>query len=208
MVRALAAQVRGPGFDSWWLLSGESTGSSSQGSWVRFLVAASCYFSYSPHIVFIFFPQSRQNEYGRLVEGSVLRILLEAGVPTLLRYALDDSADTVMAATILCLHGLLVVPVEEVCVCVCVCVCVVCVCVCVVCVCVCVCVCAHQQKPSTTLPLLYQYLMDKYCYCFHGNTLPALRSHDQSHDSRKKEQEEEKESDAEVIQRDVVEVCQ
>ena len=44
----------------------------------------------------------------------MLGILLEAGVPTMLRYALDDSADTVMAATILCLHGLLVIPVEEV----------------------------------------------------------------------------------------------
>ena len=49
--------------------------------------------------------------------------------------------------------------------------------------------------------------MDKYCCCHHGNTLPALRSHDQSHDLREKEQEkEEEESDAEVIQRDVVEV--
>ena len=53
----------------------------------------------------------------------MLGILLEAGVPTMLRYSLDDSADTIMAATILCLHGLLMVPLEEVCVCVCVCVC-------------------------------------------------------------------------------------
>ena len=49
--------------------------------------------------------------------------------------------------------------------------------------------------------------MDKYCCCHHGNTLPALRSHDQSHDLKEKKQEkEEEESDAEVIQRDVVEV--
>ena len=87
----------------------------------------------------------------------------------------------------------------------------VCVCVCVsVCVCVCVCVPAKAINYPSSLPLLYQYLVDKYCYCFHGNTLPALRSHDQSHDLRKKEQEEEEEkkSDTEIIQRDVVEVCQ
>ena len=57
------------------------------------------------------------------MDGSLLGTLLEAGVPMMLRYSLDDSLDTVIMAAVLCLHGLLVMPVEEVCVCVCVCVC-------------------------------------------------------------------------------------
>ena len=62
----------------------------------------------------LFFSQAKGNEYADLVEGSVLTNLLEAGVPTLLRYALDDSTETVMVAAIQCIHGLLVAPVEEV----------------------------------------------------------------------------------------------
>lgn len=50
--------------------------------------------------------------------------------------------------------------------------------------------------------------MDEYCCCHHGNILPALKSHDQSHDDLKEnEEEEDKDSDAEIMQRDMVEVC-
>ena len=74
----------------------------------------------------------------------------------------------------------------------------------------CVCVRVPAINYPSSLPLLYQYLMDKYCYCFHGNTLPALRSHDlkKKEQEEEEEEEEEKESDTEIIQRDVVEVCQ
>ena len=49
--------------------------------------------------------------------------------------------------------------------------------------------------------------MDEYCCCHHGNILAALKSHDQSHDDLKENEEEDKDSDAEIMQRDIVEVC-
>ena len=60
--------------------------------------------------------RARQNEYAGLIEGSisVLCRLLEAGVPLLLRYALDDSNDAVFCVAIHGLHSLLVLMPEEV----------------------------------------------------------------------------------------------
>ena len=60
-------------------------------------------------------PQSSRNEYAGVVEGSLVSSLLEAGLPALLRYLLDDGTDAVRTAAIQCIHGLLVSPLEEVC---------------------------------------------------------------------------------------------
>ena len=45
--------------------------------------------------------------------------------------------------------------------------------------------------------------MDEYSYCYYGNVLPALKSHDQPSEH---EGEDEKETDAEIFQKDVIEV--
>ena len=52
---------------------------------------------------------------------------------------------------------------------------------------------------------LFQHLLDNYFHCYHGNLLPSLRSVERS--QRSSDQEEEKETDTEILQRDVVEVC-
>ena len=43
----------------------------------------------------------------------MLGILLKSGLPLLLRYSLDDSSDSLQAATLQCLHNLLVCTAEE-----------------------------------------------------------------------------------------------
>ena len=58
--------------------------------------------------------RARQREYAGVIEGSVVSKLLEAGVPLLLRYALDDSNDAVFYVAIHALHSLLVLMPEEV----------------------------------------------------------------------------------------------
>ena len=58
--------------------------------------------------------RARQGEYIGVIEGSVVSKLLEAGVPLLLRYALDDSNDAVFYVAIHALHSLLVLMPEEV----------------------------------------------------------------------------------------------
>ena len=58
--------------------------------------------------------RARQSEYVGVVEVSVVGKLLEAGVPMLLRYALDDSNDAVFYVAIHALHSLLVLTPEEV----------------------------------------------------------------------------------------------
>ena len=58
--------------------------------------------------------QGRQGEYTGVIEGSVVSRLLEAEVPLLLRYALDDSNDAVFCVAIHALHSLLVLMPEEV----------------------------------------------------------------------------------------------
>ena len=51
-----------------------------------------------------------------MVEPPVVETLLEAGVPLLLRYTLDEQNEAVIGATVDCLHGILVSSLEEVCV--------------------------------------------------------------------------------------------
>ena len=58
--------------------------------------------------------RGRQGEYTGVIEGSVVGRLLEAEVPLLLRYALDDSNDPVFYVAIHALHSLLVLTPEEV----------------------------------------------------------------------------------------------
>ena len=58
--------------------------------------------------------RGRQGEYTGVIEGSVVGRLLEAEVPLLLRYALDDSNDAVFYVAIHALHSLLVLMPEEV----------------------------------------------------------------------------------------------
>jgi hypothetical protein len=58
--------------------------------------------------------RGRQGEYTGVIEGSVVGRLLEAEVPLLLRYALDDSNDAVFCVAIHALHSLLVLMPEEV----------------------------------------------------------------------------------------------
>lgn len=58
--------------------------------------------------------RGRQGEYVGVIEGSVVGRLLEAEVPLLLRYALDDSSDAVFCVAIHALHPLLVLMPEEV----------------------------------------------------------------------------------------------
>lgn len=58
--------------------------------------------------------RARQSEYVGLIQGSVVGKLLEAGVPLLLRYALDDSNNAVIYVAVHCLHSLLVLTPEEV----------------------------------------------------------------------------------------------
>lgn len=58
--------------------------------------------------------RGRQGEYAGVIEGSVVSRLLEAEVPLLLRYALDDSNDAVFCVAIHALHSLLVLMPEEV----------------------------------------------------------------------------------------------
>ena len=55
------------------------------------------------------------------------------------------------------------------------------------------------------LIFLYQHLLDNYRHCHHGNLLPSLRSVERSQRSPE-DGEEEKETDTEILQRDVVEV--
>ena len=55
-----------------------------------------------------------QGEYAGVIEGSVVGRLLEAEVPLLLRYALDDSNDAVFCVAVHALHSLLVLMPEEV----------------------------------------------------------------------------------------------
>ncbi len=52
--------------------------------------------------------QSIQGEYEGLLDGSVLSSLLRAGLPLLLRYALDSTTDAMIAAAIHCIHTMLV----------------------------------------------------------------------------------------------------
>ena len=58
--------------------------------------------------------RGRQGEYTGVIEGSVVGRLLDAEVPLLLRYALDDSNDAVFCVAIHALHSLLVLMPEEV----------------------------------------------------------------------------------------------
>ena len=58
--------------------------------------------------------RGRQGEYAGVIEGSVVGRLLEAEVPLLLRYALDDSNDAVFCVAVHALHSLLVLMPEEV----------------------------------------------------------------------------------------------
>lgn len=58
--------------------------------------------------------RGRQGEYAGVIEGSVVGRLLEAEVPLLLRYALDDSNDAMFYVAIHALHSLLVLMPEEV----------------------------------------------------------------------------------------------
>ena len=60
-------------------------------------------------------PQAQHGEYASLTEGDtpMLGILLKSGLPLLLRYSLDDSSDSLQAATLQCLHNLLVCTAEE-----------------------------------------------------------------------------------------------
>ena len=44
----------------------------------------------------------------------MVHTLLEAGVPLLLRYSLDEQNEAVIGATVDCLHAILVSPLEEV----------------------------------------------------------------------------------------------
>ena len=65
------------------------------------------------------------------------------------------------------------------------------------------------QYPTSSLTGLFfvcmQYLLEEYSDCYHGNKLPALRSHDQSHDPGKsKAEDSKKESDADIMRRDVI----
>ena len=58
--------------------------------------------------------RGRQGEYAGVIEGSVVGRLLEAEVPLLLRYALDDSNEAVFSVAVHALHSLLVLMPEEV----------------------------------------------------------------------------------------------
>ena len=58
--------------------------------------------------------RARQGEYSGVIQGMVVGRLLEAGVPLLLRYALDDSNDAVFCVAVHALHSLLVLLPEEV----------------------------------------------------------------------------------------------
>ena len=49
-----------------------------------------------------------------MVEPPVVHTLLEAGVPLLLRYSLDEQNEAVIGASVDCLHAILVSPFEEV----------------------------------------------------------------------------------------------
>lgn len=64
---------------------------------------------------------------------------------------------------------------------------------------------AKQHLRLWTCSTLLQYLLDNYLYCHHGSLLPSLRSVERSQRSSK-DGEEEKETDTEILQRDVVEV--
>ena len=43
----------------------------------------------------------------------MMSVLLKSGLPLLLRYSLDDSSDVLQAASLQCLHSLLVSPADE-----------------------------------------------------------------------------------------------
>lgn len=58
--------------------------------------------------------RARQEEYVGVIEGSVVGRLLEAEVPLLLRYALDDGNEAVFCVAVHALHSLLILMPEEV----------------------------------------------------------------------------------------------
>ena len=134
----------------------------------------------------------RLNEYTGLIDGSVLERLLEAGVPMLLRYALDDGNDAVFCVAIHCLHSLLVLKPEEVYT------------VCYINFIATISLCVYC-RPCVLLFVYSQHLLDNYFHCYHGNLLPSLKSSKRPQVSPD-DDEEDKETDLEILQRDVVEV--
>ncbi|XP_074091242.1 RNA polymerase II-associated protein 1 isoform X2 [Macrotis lagotis] len=57
--------------------------------------------------------KAQAGEFGNQLTGSVLRLLLDAGFLFLLRFSLDDSVDSVIAAAVWALRALLVAPGDE-----------------------------------------------------------------------------------------------
>ena len=58
-------------------------------------------------------PQSHHGEYTDLIQGCPLTILIQSGLPALLRYSIDEGSDSLQAAAIQCLHSLLITQAEE-----------------------------------------------------------------------------------------------
>ncbi|XP_051000387.1 RNA polymerase II-associated protein 1 [Acomys russatus] len=65
------------------------------------------------HVLSQIINRAQVGEFGDRLEGSILRLLLDAGFLFLLRFALDDRVDSVIAAAVRALRTLLVAPGDE-----------------------------------------------------------------------------------------------
>ena len=60
--------------------------------------------------------QAQLGVFQEHLDDNIVSVLLDAGVLFLLRWALDDSSDAVMAAAIQCFTAILIVPSDKVCI--------------------------------------------------------------------------------------------
>ena len=65
-------------------------------------------------VVAFFFTQNQRNEFAGVLDHSPTRSLIDAGLPLVLRYSLDEGSLAMMSAAVQATHSLLVVDNEEV----------------------------------------------------------------------------------------------
>jgi len=65
-------------------------------------------------VIVFFFAQNQRNEFAGVLEHSPTCSLIDAGLPLVLRYSLDEGSLAMMSAAVQGIHSLLVVDNEEV----------------------------------------------------------------------------------------------
>ena len=64
--------------------------------------------------IYFYISKDRRGVFDGHIDQAICGTLLDAGLPFLLRWSLDDSTDTLIAASVKCLTGILVLQRDEV----------------------------------------------------------------------------------------------